>query len=211
MNCREPDWLTWARELQAIAQTGLAFTRDPYDRERYEHLRELSARIFHSHTGTSVDRIVDLFARETGYATPKLDIRAAVFDHQDRLLMVREITDGGRWTLPGGWADVNVTPAENAVKEVREESGYTVTVTKLAAVWDRTRQGHPNGVFSCCNMYFLCELVGGEATTSIETSEVQWFSEQSIPADLSLARILPSQIGRLFEHHRQPSLATDFE
>ena len=211
MNSREPDWLTWARELQAIAQTGLAFTRDPFDRERYEHVRELSARIFHSHTGTSVDRIVDLFARETGYATPKLDIRAAVFDDQDRLLLVREIADGGRWTLPGGWADVNVTPAENAVKEVREESGYTVTVTKLAAVLDRTRQGHPDGVFSCCNMYFLCELVGGEATTGIETSEVQWFSEQNIPADLSLARVLPSQITRLFEHHRQPSLATDFE
>jgi ADP-ribose pyrophosphatase YjhB (NUDIX family) len=124
---------------------------------------------------------------------------------------VREIADGGRWTLPGGWADGNVTPAGNAVKEVREESGYEVTVTKLAAVWDRTRQGHPDGVFSCCNMYFLCELAGGEATTSIETSEVQWFSERNIPADLSLARVLPSQIRRLFEHHRQPGLATDFE
>ena len=92
--------------------------------------KRLSARIFHSHTGTSVDRIVDLFARETGHATPKLDVRAAVFDRQDRLLMVREISDGRRCTLPGGWADVNVTPAENAVKEVREESGYTVTVFK---------------------------------------------------------------------------------
>jgi ADP-ribose pyrophosphatase YjhB (NUDIX family) len=211
MNSREPDWLTWARELQAIAQTGLAFTRDPYDRERYEHLRELSARIFNAHTGTPVDHIVDLFSRETGYATPKLDIRAAVFDHQDRMLMVREVADGGRWTLPGGWADVNITPAENAVKEVREESGYAVAVSKLAAVWDRTRQGHPDGVFSCCNMYFICELVGGEATTSIETSEVDWFSEQDIPADLSLARVLPGQIKRLFLHRRQPDLATDFE
>ena len=138
-------------------------------------MRELSARIFHSYTGAPVERIVDLFARETGYATSKLDIRAAVFDDQDRLLMVREIADGGRWTLPGGWADVNVTPAENAVKEVREESGYKVTVTKLAAVLDRTRQGHPDGVFSCCNMYFLCELVGGEATIASKHQKFSGF------------------------------------
>ena len=210
MNSREPDWLTWARELQAIAQTGLAFTRDPLDRERYEHVREPSARIFHSRTGTSVDRIVDLFARETGYATPSWTF-APLFStiRIDCCWCARSrMVDAGRCQ---GVGDVNVTPAENAVKEVREKSGYTVTVTKLAAVLDRTRQGHPDGVFSCCNMYFLCELVGGEATTGIETSEVQWFSEQNIPADLSLARVLPSQITRLFEHHRQPSLATDFE
>jgi len=207
----EPDWLTWARELQAIAQTGLTFTRDPYDRERYLTLRALSARIFHSHTDTPIDRIIELFAGETGYATPKLDVRAAVFDNVDRLLMVREIADGGRWTLPGGWADVNVTPAENAVKEAREESGYAVAITKLAAVWDRTQQGHPGGVFSCCKMFFLCNLVGGEAATGLETSEVQWFAENDVPENLSLPRVLPQQIRRMFEHRRQPSLATDYD
>ncbi len=207
----EPDWLTWAREMQAIAQTGLAFTQDQYDRERYIALRDLSARIFAAHTDTSAERIVALFAGETGYATPKTDVRAAVFDAEDRLLMVRETADHDRWTLPGGWADTNVTAAENAVKEVAEESGYQVTVTKLAALWDRTRQAHPNGVFSCYKLFFLCDLTGGAPATSIETSEVGWFTESDIPPDLSEGRVLPAQIRRMFDHRRNPDLPTDFE
>ncbi len=115
----DPDWLTWTRELQAIAQTGLAFGPDDYDRERYEMLRSLASRMMAAHTSASAERIEALFAAETGYATPKVDVRGAVFDGDDRLLMVREVADGGRWTLPGGWADVNLTPAENVVKEVR--------------------------------------------------------------------------------------------
>ncbi|MFT4172242.1 MAG: NUDIX hydrolase [Rhodocyclaceae bacterium] len=207
----EPKWLIWAREMQALAQTGLTFTRDPYDRERYERLRELSAEVFGAHTDEPVDRIASLFAEQTGYATPKVDVRAAVFDDDGRLLMVRETADEGRWTLPGGWADVNVTAAENAVTEAREESGYEVVVTKLAAVWDRTRQAHPAGVFSCCKMFFLCRPVGGAAATSLETSEVRWFEEHSLPDDLSLGRVLPHQIKRMFEHLRQPDLPTDFD
>lgn len=125
--------------------------------------------------------------------------------------MVRETADEGKWTLPGGWADVNYTPSENAIKEVVEESGYRVVVTKLAAVWDRTRQAHPLGVFSCCKMFFVCGLVGGEARTSIETSEVAWFFQPDIPANLSLSRVLPAQVDRMFEHHQQPDLPTDFD
>jgi len=115
----EPDWLTWTRELQAIAQTGLAFVRDPYDRERYEMLRVLAAKMMAAHTAAPVERIEALFENETGYATPKVDVRGAVFDDRNRLLLVREVADRGRWTLPGGWADVNLTAAENVVKEVR--------------------------------------------------------------------------------------------
>ncbi|MGC3964732.1 MAG: NUDIX hydrolase [Rhodocyclaceae bacterium] len=207
----EPKWLTWAREMQALAQSGLTFTRDPYDRERYERLRELSAEIFHAQTDEPIESILSLFAGQTGYATPKVDVRAAVFDEGGRVLMVRETADNGRWTLPGGWADVNFTPAENVVKEVREESGYEVVVTKLAAVWDRTRQAHPAGVFSCCKMFFVCRPVGGAATTSLETSEVRWFDERDLPDDLSLGRVLPGQIQRMFEHLRQPALPTDFD
>src|ERR1700743_274585 len=136
MNQIEPNWLTWARELQAISQTGLTLTRDPLDRERYGRLRELASEILSAHTETPSDRIVDLFAEQVGYATPKVEVRAAVFDENNRILMVRETLDDGRWTLPGGFADVNTTPAENTVREVREESGYEVAVTKLAAVWD---------------------------------------------------------------------------
>jgi ADP-ribose pyrophosphatase YjhB (NUDIX family) len=207
----EPDWLTWARELQAIAQTGLAFSRDPYDRERYEALRALAARMFAARSDAPVERIAELFARESGYATPKIDVRAAVFDARERLLMVRETSDGGRWTLPGGWADVNRTAAENAAKEALEESGYTVRVLKLAALWDRTRQGHPAGVFSCAKVFFVCEPTGGAATTSHETSEVGWFAEAELPRDLSLARVSPPQLARMFAHRRDSALPTDFD
>ena len=194
----DPDWLTWTRELQAIAQTGLAYVRDPYDRERYEMLRSPAA------------RIEALFAAEIGYATPKVDVRGAVFDRKGRILMVREVADDGRWTLPGGWADVNMTAAGSVVKEVLEESGYDVRVRKLAAVWDRTRQGHPAGVFSCCKLFFVCDLLAGAAATGLETSEVAWFCEGELPEDLSLGRVLPRQLRRMFDHARDAALPADF-
>jgi len=208
---QDPDWLVWTRELQAIAQTGLAFVRDPYDRERYEMLRALASRMMAAHTATSVERIEELFAGESGYATPKIDVRGAVFDDQGRILLVREIADGNRWTLPGGWADVNRTTAESTVKEVAEESGYVVAIRKLAAVWDRTRQGHPSGVFSCSKLFYICDVRGGAAASSSETSDVAWFFEADLPADLSLGRVLPHQLRRMFVHARDPSLPTDFE
>jgi ADP-ribose pyrophosphatase YjhB (NUDIX family) len=207
----EPDWLTWTRELQAIAQTGLAFVRNPYDRERYEMLRVLASKMMAAHTAAPVERIEALFENETGYATPKVDVRGAVFDDRNRLLLVRELADGGRWTLPGGWADVNLTAAENVVKEVREESGFDVRVRKVAAVWDRTRQGHVNGVFSCCKLFYICDIVGGAAATGPETSEVGWFSEGELPDELSLGRVTPDQLRRMFEHARDPLLPTEFD
>jgi ADP-ribose pyrophosphatase YjhB (NUDIX family) len=212
MAMKEPNWLEWARELQAIAQTGLTFCRDPYDRERYEAIRQLAARMFAARTDAPLERIEALFAGETGYATPKVDVRAAVFDDNDCVLMVRETSDGGRWTLPGGWADVNRTAAQNVVKETLEESGFDVEPLKLAAVWDRTKQGHTPHVFSCCKFFFVCALIGGRAAaTSHETSEVGWFHEANIPAELSLERVLPQQIRRMFVHRRDPSLPTDFD
>ena len=117
----DPDWLIWAREIEALAQTGLAFSKDPYDLERYVALRRLAARIMSEHTGASLERIEGLFDGETGYATPKVGVRGAVFDAAGRILMVREVVDGNRWTLPGGWADVNQTPAQSVVREVFEE------------------------------------------------------------------------------------------
>lgn len=207
----EPNWLTWTRELQAIAQTGLAFTRDPYDRERYDRLRALASQIMAAHTAAPVERIEALFAKETGYATPKVDVRGAVFDERGRLLLVRELADGGRWTLPGGWADVNLTAAENVVKEVREESGFEARVRKLAAVWDRTRQGHPNGAFSCYKFFYVCEVVGGAASSGLETSDAAWFPEGELPEALSLSRVLPRQLRRMFAHARDHSLPTEFD
>ena len=212
MAADEPEWLRQAREIQSIAQTGLAFTRDPYDRERYEALRVLAARMMARGSPMDETRLLDLFAAEHGYATPKVDVRGAVFDAQERLLMVRETADGGRWTLPGGWADVNQTASECVLREIREESGYEARAIKLALLHDRATQGHrPAGPFSIYKLFFLCELTGGAARGSLETSEVRFFAETEIPADLSTGRTLPHQIARLFAHHRAPELPTDFD
>jgi ADP-ribose pyrophosphatase YjhB (NUDIX family) len=207
----DPDWLVWAREMQALAQTGLEFSKDPYDLERYAALRRLSVRVMAEHTGVDAGCIEALFNGETGYATPKVGVRGAVFDDSGRILMVREVVDGNRWTLPGGWADVNQTPAQSVVREVFEESGYRVRAVKLAAVWDRARQAQPAMAFSVVRLFFLCALEGGAPATSLETSEVGWFGEHEVPADLSLRRTLPHHISRMFAHWRDPGLATEFD
>jgi ADP-ribose pyrophosphatase YjhB (NUDIX family) len=207
----DPDWLVWAREMQAIAQTGLAFSKDPFDRDRFAALRRLSARVMAEHAAADLRRIEALFDNETGYATPKLGVRGAVFDTTGRILMVRETIDENRWTLPGGWADVNETPAQSVVREVFEESGYRVRAVKLAAVWDRARQAHPPAAFSVARMFFVCALEGGEPRTSLETSEIGWFAEADVPGDLSLRRTLPRHIDRMFAHWREPGLATEFD
>jgi ADP-ribose pyrophosphatase YjhB (NUDIX family) len=209
---REPAWLLWARELQATAQTGLAFTKDPYDRERYEALTALAAKMVAARTDRAAAELQTLFAAERGYATPKLDVRGAAFDVAGRILMVREAVDHDRWTLPGGWADVNQTPAQCVAREVLEESGYVVNVVKLAACWDRSAQGHhPAGLWSITKLFFLCEIVGGAPNTSLETSEVGFFAQDEVPADLSFGRILPNQITRMFAHHRDRTLPTEFD
>ena len=207
----DPAWLTWAREIQAIAQTGLAFSKDPYDLERFAALRRLAARIMAEHSGAEVGRIEALFDAEAGYATPKVGVRAAVFDASGRILMVRETADENRWTLPGGWAETNQTPAQSVTREVFEEAGYHVRPVKLAAVWDRARHGQPPTLFSVVRMFFVCALEGGSATTSLETSEVGWFAEADVPAELSLRRTLPHHISRMFAHWREPGLATEFD
>ncbi len=213
----EPAWLTWAREVQALAQSGLAFTRDPYDVERYRALTALAARMMAAASGgaATADALAALFAAEAGYATPKVDVRGAVFDAGGRLLMVRELADGGRWTLPGGWADVNQTAAECAVREVLEESGYVVRAEKLALLHDRARQGHhPAGPFSIYKLFFLCTLASDAPVATgpnIETTGARFWAEHEIPAELSTGRVLPQQIARMFAHHRQPELPTEFD
>jgi ADP-ribose pyrophosphatase YjhB (NUDIX family) len=207
----DPAWLTWAREIQAIAQTGLTFSKDPYDLDRFAALRRLTARFMADRTGEDLQRIEGLFDTETGYATPKVGVRGAVFDVSGRILMVRETVDENRWTLPGGWADVNQTPAQSVAREVYEESGYHVRAVKLAAVWDRARQAQPPTAFSVVRMFFVCALEGGSPKTSLETSAVGWFAEADVPADLSLRRTLPHQISRMFAHWRNPGLATEFD
>ena len=209
---QDPSWLLWARELAALSQTGLSYDPHPYDRERYTRIRQIAADMLASGSGEPAPQILHLLQGETSYTTPKLDVRGAVFDAENRLLLVREIADGHRWTLPGGWADVNLTPAENTIREVREESGYHVRIRKLAAVWDRTRQGHAPRLFSCAKLFFLCEPVAGEPRTSHETSQIGWFTQPDLPLDdLSRERVLPHQLHRLFTHHHNHALPTDYD
>ncbi|MBO1325952.1 NUDIX hydrolase [Acetobacter sp. TBRC 12305] len=208
----EPTWLVWARDIQAIAQTGLTYVQDPFDKERYQALTALAARMMADGCTTDAATIQKLFDAQSGYATPKLEVRIGVFDPQGRLLMVREVLDDNRWTVPGGWADVNLTPAENAAKEAWEETGYTVRITRLAMALDRARQGHePPEPFSVTKLFFLGEITGGSATTSIETSEIAFFGPDEIPPDLSTGRITPHEITRLFAHYADPTLPADFD
>ena len=152
--------------------------------------------------------VLDLFQREVGYATPKVDVRGAVF-RGDTLLFVREREDSC-WSLPGGWADVGDSPSEVAVREVYEESGYHTRAVKLLAVYDRDRQGHPPLSNYVYKLFFKCELLSGSPSSSVETDAVAFFGENEIP-QLSLTRIMPAQVARICEHYRQPNLPTDFD
>jgi ADP-ribose pyrophosphatase YjhB (NUDIX family) len=205
----DPAWLLWARELQAIAQTGLTFSADAYDQDRYRRVRAIASEMLSQGSGAPADRIQGLFEQDLGYPTPKVDVRGAVFcDH--RILMVREVSDGG-WTLPGGWADVNQTPGQCVEREVREESGFEVRAVKLAAMYDYRRQGnvspHPYSIYK---LFFLCELTGGEARPSLETSAVDFFAADRLP-QLSTGRTNTAQIERMFAHRHEPALATEFD
>ena len=205
----EPKWLVWAREIQAIAQTGLAFTKDLYDRERYERLRALAARMMAEEAGADPAFVEGLFAGEAGYATPKLDVRGAVFVH-GKILLVRERADEGRWTLPGGWADVNRSPSEAVIAEVREEAGLDVRATKLAALYDRTRHPHPPLPFHIYKLFFLCEITGGTPAPGPETEGADFFGLDALP-ELSTSRVLAAQIARMFAHRDDPDLPTEFD
>jgi ADP-ribose pyrophosphatase YjhB (NUDIX family) len=202
-------WIDWAVRLQALAQDGLLYAQNSFDAERYGAIRQIAAEMLAEGSGWPAERIVGLFDQETGYATPKVDVRGVVF-RDEQILLVRERTDGG-WTLPGGWADPGDTPSAAVEREIREESGYIARAVKLLAVYDRASQGHqPPHPFSIYKLFFLCELLGGEASTSDETDGVAFFAADAVP-ELSLARVTPHQIARLFEHARHPEWPADFD
>ena len=197
----EPKWLEWAKQLQSIAQAGITYSKDVYDLERFELVRNISVEMLSHYTDVSKTLIKDLFANETGYATPKVDIRSVVFkDH--KILMVREKTDGD-WSLPGGWGDIGLTPSEVAVKEVKEESGYEVEVIKLMGVLDKKCHPHPPSPYHVYKMFIRCEIIGGQPKEGMETSAVGFFAENELPP-LSLARNTESQIKWAFKHLHNP-------
>jgi ADP-ribose pyrophosphatase YjhB (NUDIX family) len=205
----DPHWLSTAQELRAIAQTGLAFTTDRFDRQRYERIRELAAAMVAQGSGGDYGTILGILAGDKGYATPKVDVRGAAFV-DGRVLLVREISDS-QWTLPGGWADINQTAAECVVREIAEESGFTAKALKLAAVYDYQRSNRPSRhLDSIYKLFFICEITGGAARASDETSEVAFFARDALPP-LSQGRTTAAQIERMFQHAEHPELTADFD
>jgi ADP-ribose pyrophosphatase YjhB (NUDIX family) len=204
-----PKWLAWVRRLQANAQSGLTYCKDKFDIHRYEEIRAIAAEMMASASNQSnADSLEQLFSAQTGYATPKVDVRVAAFQNE-RVLLVRELSDGC-WTLPGGWADVGEPPSLAAVRETREESGYEVHITKLAALFDRDLHGHPPYAFHAYKLFFCAGIVGGAPKDSNETVGAQFFAENNLPP-LSLSRVTSAQIAHLFEHLRHPELPTSFD
>jgi ADP-ribose pyrophosphatase YjhB (NUDIX family) len=209
MPIKNPNWLEWAQRLQAIAQNGLTYAKDPFDLERFTQIRQIAAEILSSPDDlATTDSIIHLFQKNFGYATPKVDVRAAVFNN-DRILLVQERNDGA-WTLPGGWADVGDPPSVAALREVREESGYEAKAVKLAAVYDHNLHDHPPYPFHAYKLFFLCSLTGGAPKPSLETTAVDFFPENNLPP-LSLPRVTPTQIEHMFDHLRHPDWPTSFD
>ena len=200
--------LEWARKVQAIAQNGLTFSRDPFDRARYQELVELTATMLTTELEAPLATVRAFWEGEHGYATPKVDVRGGVF-RGDEVLLVRERADG-RWTLPGGWVDVNDAPSGAVAREIFEESGYRARAVKLAALVDKNRHPHPPGVHHIYKHFFLCELTGGSPATSTETDAVGFFPVHALP-ELSVGRVLAPQIERLYRHQLDRSLPTDFD
>lgn len=201
-------WLDWAKEMQAIAQSGLTYAKDVYDQERYEQLRQLSVDILASYTELEMEKVKQLFTNEKGYQTPKVDVRAVVFK-EEALLFVREKVDN-KWSLPGGYCDIGLSPSENVVKEVKEEAGYEVTPIRLLAVLDSNRHPHPPQPYQYYKLFIQCEITGGQAKRGVETKDVGFFRKDELPP-LSENRIVKSQIELLFEYAKNPQKDVTFD
>ena len=203
-------WLEWGQALQSIAQNGLAYCKNPFDIERYHEIQRIAAEMIAAHSGgIEPETILGLFELEEGYATPKVDVRGAVF-RDGKIMLVRELLDEGRWTLPGGWADAGDTPGEAVEREIHEESGFEARAVKLAMVYERHRRGHPRIYFAVYKLFFLWEITGGAPASSLETRGVEFFAEDNLP-ELSIGRVTAEEIHTLFEHFRDPRLPTEFD
>lgn len=194
-------WLSWAMELQFIAQAGITYSRDVFDKERFERIREISAEIMEQGSGFPIEKVREVFCNETGFQTPKLDTRAAIFQ-DDKILLVKE--KNGTWSLPGGWVDVNQTIAENTVKEAKEEAGLDVVPVRLIALHDRNRHNIPPYAYGICKAFMLCEVIGGVFEENIETVESRYFGTDELPA-LALEKNTPEQIRMCFDAYHNPS------
>ena len=201
-------WLELAIEIQSLAQTGLAYTSNVYDIERYERLRDISTEMIALKSELKFDKIKELFCNETGYQTPKIDTRAAIFK-DDKILLVHE--NNGTWSLPGGWCDVLESIGTNTIKEVKEETGLDVINKKLIAVQDRNKHNKPIYAYGICKTFILCEVIGGEFLENIETTEINYFSLDEIPNNLAEEKNTKEQIEMCFEAYKNKNWETQFE
>jgi ADP-ribose pyrophosphatase YjhB (NUDIX family) len=203
-----PQWLEWARELQAISQTGLAFSQSPYDTQRYQRLMEIAAELVASHTTLDKTEILEGFSAQPGYATVKVDVRGAVVK-EGKILLVQERRDQ-RWCMPGGWADVGDIPSEMVTREVWEESGFRVRPVKVVAVFDANRGNRPMDYYHAYKIVFLCEILDGEPRASDETSAVDFFEFSNLPP-LSTDRTNERHLAEVQAHLRDPNRPTTFD
>jgi ADP-ribose pyrophosphatase YjhB (NUDIX family) len=200
-----PQWLAWAREIQALSQTGLTYSTNAYDIQRYQRLMAIAAAMAASHTGQSEEAVVQDFLAQPGYATPKVDVRGAIV-REGNILLVQERADQ-RWCLPGGWADVGEAPAAMVVREVVEESGFEVVVRKVIGVYDANRGPTPIQFYHAYKLVFLCEIVGGVARPSDETLAVEFFRFDDLPP-LSAARTNERHLADVLATVRDPDRPT---
>lgn len=210
-----PNWLKYARELQAAAQTGLTYATNKYEKDRYEHLAELAVQMMSEGSGEPVELVKGAFAEQQGYCTPKVDVRGCMFRKnaagQGEVLLVSELADGGKWTFPGGFSDPNEGPSGSCVREVEEEAGLVVKVTKLCGVYDRDKRGGTSPYpFHIYKLFFLCEIVGTCEKSALETGEPAWFPVDALP-ELSWDRTSPWHIARMYEHFLNPAMAADWD
>ncbi|WP_314577885.1 NUDIX hydrolase [Enterococcus gilvus] len=189
--------LDWAIEIQALAQAGLTYTKDPFDQERFERLRTIATEMLSVQSPIPIPHLRQLFAEEVGYPTPKLDTRAAIFS-DNKILLVQE--KNGLWSLPGGWVDIDQSIKENTVKETFEETGLTVEPLKITAVQDRNKHNLPRYAYSVCKIFVECRLIGGHFVKNIETTQIDWFSLSSLPS-LAEEKNTKKQIKMCFEAH----------
>lgn len=201
-------WLKWAIEIQSLSQIGLAYTKDVYDRERYQRLREISAEMLAKKTEVSIEKVKDLFCHETGYQTPKLDTRAAIF-RNNKILLVHE--NNGTWSLPGGWCDVLESVKSNTEKEVREETGLNVKAVKIISIQDRNKHNKPVYAYGVCKIFVLCEVINGKFVENIETTEIRYFSLQDLPHNLAEEKTNKEQIEMCFKAYLNENWQTQFD
>ena len=201
-------WLQWASMLQSIAQAGLTFGSDKYDLERYQKIRDISVEIIQEYTDIDYAKVKELFASETGYQTPKVDIRAVVVS-DERILMVKEKSDG-KWSLPGGWADVNTSVSESAVRECFEEAGAEVRPKRILAIQLANRHNNKLFPYTIYKIFVECELIKTSFRENTETLEAGFFSPEALP-ELSVIRNTGNQIEMCMGATRQTTFETLFD